>query len=76
MARGFKFRVTVHHDHGHGAPGTGKSHLANAVAYQATLQGHDLRYLEADTEFGRYALASPTERTVLLKEWVEPDLLI
>ena len=59
-----------------GKPGTGKSHLAKAVAYQATLQGHDVRYLEADTEFGRYALASTTERTALLKEWVEPDLII
>ena len=59
-----------------GKPGTGKSHLAKAVAYQATLQGHDVRYLEADTEFGRYALANTTERGALLKEWVEPDLLI
>jgi DNA replication protein DnaC len=45
-----------------GKPGTGKSHLAKAVAYQATLQGHDVRYLEADTEFARYALASPAEK--------------
>lgn len=59
-----------------GKPGTGKSHLAKALAYQATLAGHDVRYLEADTEFGRYALASATERIALLKEWVEPDLLI
>jgi DNA replication protein DnaC len=59
-----------------GKPGTGKSHLAKAVAYQATLQGHDVRYLEADTEFARYALASPAERTALLKEWVEADLLV
>lgn len=59
-----------------GKPGTGKSHLAKAVAYQATLQGHDVRYLEADTEFARYALASPAERTSLLKEWVEADLLV
>jgi len=59
-----------------GKPGTGKSHLAKAVAYQATLHGHDVRYLEADTEFARYALASTTERSGLLKEWVEPDLLI
>ena len=41
-----------------GKPGTGKSHVAKAVAYQATLQGYDVRYLEADTEFARYALAS------------------
>ena len=59
-----------------GKPGTGKSHLAKAVAYQATLQGHDVRYLEADTEFARYALASVSERVALLKEWVEPDLLV
>ena len=59
-----------------GKPGTGKSHLAKAVAYQATLAGHDVRYLEADTEFARYALGNPTERSELLKAWVEPDLLI
>ena len=50
-----------------GKPGTGKSHVAKAVAYQATLQGYDARYLEADTEFARYALASASERTELLK---------
>lgn len=59
-----------------GKPGTGKSHIAKAIAYQATLGGHDVRYLEADAEFGRYALASATERIGLLKEWVEPDLII
>ena len=59
-----------------GKPGTGKSHLAKAVAYQATLAGHDVRYLEADTEFGRYALGNATERGSLLKEWVQPDLLV
>lgn len=55
---------------------TGKSHLAKALAYQVTLTGHDVRYLEADTEFARYALASASERDGLLKAWVEPDLLI
>lgn len=59
-----------------GKPGTGKSHVAKAVAYQATLQGYDARYLEADTEFARYALASDSERTELLKDWVSPDLII
>ena len=59
-----------------GKPGTGKSHVAKAVAYQATLQGYDVRYLEADTEFALYALARESERTKLLKDWVAPDLLI
>ena len=59
-----------------GKPGTGKSHLAKAIAYQATLAGHDVRYLEADTEFARYALGNAAERAALLKAWVEPDLLV
>ena len=59
-----------------GKPGTGKSHIAKAVAYQATLQGYDVRYVEADTEFARYGLASADEQAQLLKGWVEPDLLV
>lgn len=55
------------------SPGTGKSHVAKAVAYQATLQGYDVRYVEADTEFARYGLASTAEQ---LKGWVAPDLLV
>ena len=59
-----------------GKPGTGKSHIAKALAYQATLAGHDVRYLEADAEFARYALGNASERADLLKDWVEPDLLV
>ena len=59
-----------------GKPGTGKSHVAKALAYQATLQGYDVRYLEADTEFARYALAGSQDRASMLREWVKPDLLI
>ncbi len=42
-----------------GKPGTGKSHVAKAVAYQAILQGHKVQYLEADDFFNRYALSPP-----------------
>ena len=59
-----------------GKPGTGKSHVAKAVAYQATLQGYDARYVEADTEFARYGLSSAKEQAQLLKGWIEPDLLV
>jgi DNA replication protein DnaC len=59
-----------------GKPGTGKRHVAKALAYQATLQGHDVRYLEADTEFARYALAPSQDRANMLQAWVKPDLLI
>jgi DNA replication protein DnaC len=59
-----------------GKPGTGKSHVAKAIAYQATLQGFDVRYVEADTEFARYAVGSAEERAELLRAYVEPDLLV
>jgi DNA replication protein DnaC len=59
-----------------GKPGTGKSHVAKAVAYQATLQGYEVRYVEADSEFARYGLASTTEQARLLQDYVEPDLLV
>jgi DNA replication protein DnaC len=46
------------------------------VAYQATLQGYGVRYLEADTEFAHYTLSSTAERTGLLNDWVAADLLV
>ena len=59
-----------------GKPGTGKSHVAKAVSYQATLQGFAVRYLEADAEFARYGLASAPEQAQLLRTYVEPDILV
>lgn len=59
-----------------GKPGTGKSHIAKAVAYQATLQGVEVRYVEADSVFAHYCLASPSEQAKLLKGMLEPDLLV
>ncbi len=59
-----------------GKPGTGKSHVAKAVAYQATLQGYEVAYVEADSEFARYALADTEERDRLRKGWVGADLLV
>ena len=59
-----------------GKPGTGKSHVAKAVAYQATLQGYAVRYLEADAEFARYGLASVPEQAQLLRTYGEPDILV
>jgi len=59
-----------------GKPGTGKSHIAKAVAYQATLQGHDVRYVEADTELARFALAAPKEQAALMRAYLEADLLV
>ena len=59
-----------------GRPGTGKSHVAKAVAYQATLQGFDVRYVEADTEFARYAVCHADEQAALLRAYIEPDLIV
>lgn len=59
-----------------GKPGTGKSHIAKAVAYQGTLQGYNVRYVEADSAFAYYSLAGPGEQSKLLKGMLEPDLLV
>lgn len=59
-----------------GKPGTGKSHVAKAVAYQATLQGHEVRYVEADTEFARFPIASLKEQAALMRVYIEADLLV
>lgn len=59
-----------------GKPGTGKSHVAKAVAYQATLHGHNVRYVEADTELAQYALCSAGEQAALMRAYVEADLLV
>ncbi len=59
-----------------GKPGTGKSHVAKAVAYQATLQGHDVRYLEADGVFAQYALGSRVDQERLLHPLLSADLVV
>ena len=59
-----------------GKTGTGKSHVAKAVAYQATLQGYNVRYEEADSAFAQFALAGPDEQDKRLKDLLEPDLLV
>lgn len=59
-----------------GKPGTGKSHVAKAVAYQATLQGYHVRYLETDTAFAKYSLADPAEQAQFTQALLEPDLLV
>jgi DNA replication protein DnaC len=59
-----------------GKTGTGKSHVAKAVAYQATLQGYKVRYFEADTEFAQFTLAGADEQAQMLSEYTEPDLIV
>ena len=59
-----------------GKPGTGKSHVAKAVAYQATLQGYSVKYVEADSDFAKFGLATQTEQAKILGAYIDPDLLV
>lgn len=59
-----------------GKPGTGKSHVAKAIAYNATLQGHKVRYVEADSVFAQYALGTGADQNSLLSSLIEPDLIV
>jgi len=40
------------------------------------LQGYNVRYVEADSAFAQFALASPQEQDKRLKDLLEPDLLV
>jgi len=59
-----------------GKPGTGKSHVAKAVAYHAVQQGLKVAYVEADGDFARYALADARERELTLQRFLSADLLV
>ena len=57
-------------------PGTGKSHIAKAIAYQAILQSHKVQDLEADDFFHRYALSPIAQCEVRLRNIIDCDLLV
>jgi len=60
-----------------GRPGTGKSHIAKAIAYNAVLQGYRVHYMETDEFFGQYALMqNPVARKNLMRSIIESDLLV
>lgn len=59
-----------------GRTGTGKSHLAKAIAYNAILQGYRVQYLETDEFFVRYALSTPALRETRLRSILDADLLV
>lgn len=59
-----------------GKPGTGKSHVAKAIAYQAILQGHKVQYLETDDFFSRYFLTPVAQRETRLRGIIDADLLV
>ena len=59
-----------------GKPGTGKSHVAKAVAYHAVQQGLKVTYVEADSDFARYALVDVREREQMLQRLLAADLVV
>jgi len=59
-----------------GKPGTGKSHVAKAVAYQAVLHRHQVQYFETDDFFNRYALSAQEQRQARLRAILDCDLLV
>jgi DNA replication protein DnaC len=60
-----------------GPPGTGKSHVAKAIAYAAIRQGLRVSYGEADELLDRLALAATTtNRRAAFKPFVDADLFV
>ncbi|CAD6562785.1 hypothetical protein LMG24235_08026 [Paraburkholderia sabiae] len=59
-----------------GKPGTGKSHVAKAIAYRAVLRGYKLQYPETSEFFNRYVLSPPAQRETRLRAIPDGDLLV
>lgn len=59
-----------------GPPGTGKSHVAKAIAYSAVRTGLRVLYTEADELLGALVQVSATEKRKLTKPAIEADLLV
>ena len=60
-----------------GPPGTGKGHVAKAVAYAAVRQGLRVAFGEADEVLDQLATTTGSERrTAAMKPFIEADLLV
>lgn len=59
-----------------GPPGTGKSHVAKAIAYAAVRQGLRVAFGEADELLDQLAVTTPSDRRMAMKPLVEADLLV
>lgn len=60
-----------------GRPGTGKSHIAKAIAYNAVLQGYRVHYIETDEFFGEYLLMqNAVTKKNLMRSIIDSDLLV
>ena len=59
-----------------GPPGTGKSHVAKAIAYAAVRSGLRVLYAEADELLSAIVQAAPTDKRRQLKPIIDADLLV
>ncbi len=59
-----------------GPPGTGKSHVAKAIAYAAVRSGLRVSYTEADELLINLVQASPLTKHRLFKPLIDADLLV
>jgi DNA replication protein DnaC len=59
-----------------GPPGTGKSHVAKAIAYSALREGWRVVYAEADTLLGSLVQTSPMEKRKRVKPLLDADLVV
>ena len=59
-----------------GPPGTGKSHIAKAIAYAAVRSGLHVLYTEADELMINLMQASPLTKRRLIKPVIDADLLV
>ena len=59
-----------------GPPGTGKSHIAKAIAYAAVRAGLRVLYAEADELLINLVQASPLTKRRLFKPVIDADLLV
>ena len=61
-----------------GKAGTGKSHVAKAIAYSAVREGLHVSYVEADELLNNLAIAAaePARKKKLMKPLIDADLLV
>lgn len=59
-----------------GPPGTGKTHLAQAIGYEAIKRGHSVRYISIFDLVRELMTDEALAEGKLLKKYLKPDLLI
>jgi DNA replication protein DnaC len=59
-----------------GPPGTGKSHICKAIAYNAILQGYRVCYIDTDEFIAEHALSVPAVRKTRLRPVIDADLVV